>query len=385
MPKARKKKEARASSVPLPLTFGLGTATPEVGLLRSIEELEEEPLLALDKEGEIPHQDEPAHSVPYMEDDDETDDRHLQHDPPLTPDFTSFGGLQSIPKAGHQDGETLIPTLANDNNEDFRDLESNLEFPPLLGFHNPLPHSDLRLAVPASQIADSGMKSLPDLSKTTITNESEMHDSRQQVHSLSSDIPSSSTRIPSQQDDQNKPMNNDRTKSQWSNLFANNRKPLKDFMLKKPQHGPASSVAAKQQIWRPKQRPKNTTFIRVPSKNGPLTKASTSGVQNIHETRDDPECTTTPSASAQLATTADPPVPGNLDQSDSTLDTSSTLHHDDQHNAQLVPLQPALLSTSHSIDVEGFKQVLSKRHQRNLRSQKNPEHHADRPKDKDII
>ncbi|GAB2302661.1 hypothetical protein Dimus_036659, partial [Dionaea muscipula] len=73
MPKARRKKEARASSVPLPLISGLGDATSEFGLLRSIEELEEEPLLALDKEGEIPHQDEPAHSVPYMEDDDEAD------------------------------------------------------------------------------------------------------------------------------------------------------------------------------------------------------------------------------------------------------------------------------------------------------------------------
>ncbi|GAB2272702.1 hypothetical protein Dimus_007522 [Dionaea muscipula] len=390
MPNGRRKK-ARTSSVTLTLISGLGAATSEFGILWPIEVIEEEPVVDLNSHEASSHHHEPSNPDSFMDDDDDADGHQCE---PVFRSITSNNDVM---------GETLIPSKETQLADAIAELEVDVDFPPLLGFHGSPLHSDLVHRPPQTH-ADMDTAILnphsDDVGTNTLPLHNAAHEGQHYVRAPSSDLPSTSSRVPAQQDTQNMLKHNDTTKSQWNQLFADNRKPLDDYMLKK---GSVPSLNVKQQIWRPKRRPKNTTFIRVPTRDVPVANASASVAPKLHTNRDlhdmtvasnqdqykmgtscpgsqgQPDCIADPSTSPPGEITVAPSCPGLMGQPDSTANPSPSPPHVDPGC-----LQPVIQIATSTTDSEGFKKVVSKRHQRNLRSQKNPEHHTDKPKDKGI-
>ncbi|GAB2273041.1 hypothetical protein Dimus_007851 [Dionaea muscipula] len=219
MPKGRRKK-ARTSSVTLPLILGLGAATSEFGILWPIEVIEEEPVVDLNSHKAYSHQDELSNPDSFMDDDDDADGHQCE---PMVRSITSNNDVM---------GETLIPSKETQLADAIADLEGDVDFPLLLGFHGSPLHSNSVHRPP----------------QTHVDMDTAILDPRYDVGTITL--------------------------------------PLHNATHEGRHYGSVPSLNVKQQIWRPKRRPKNTTFIRVPTRDVPVANASASVAPKLHTNRD---------------------------------------------------------------------------------------------------
>ncbi|GAB2299309.1 hypothetical protein Dimus_033381, partial [Dionaea muscipula] len=242
------------------------------------------------------------------------------------------------------------------------DSEAVVDFPPLSGFHQSPPLSISVYCPPK----DSQMK--PDLGTATLFPEDEAHDSCP-IGSPSL-APTSLTRIPSQQVVHPNLRDKDKSKSQWSHLFADNRKPLDDFMLKKVDIKPMDGCLdfsdpsmATEFLFEPPFCmigyfygifPGVADLRRLYDSWFPATSEIQKSTHEHHEHHGSNAALT--SCSTHDTNTADPPCPGIQEPHESIAAPHISTTHDDPEAAHQLHIQQAPLCINSPADSEGFKQ-----------------------------
>ncbi|GAB2281471.1 hypothetical protein Dimus_016059, partial [Dionaea muscipula] len=141
-----------------------------------------------------------------------------------------------------------------------------------------------------------------------------------------------------------------------------------ELKFSQPQRGSSTASNVNQHVWRPKRQTRNTIWKRIPVKDKPPPVTAATAVVEF--------------TAPDTITSSDLPCPGLQEPHEGTTTPPPGANPAEPRSSHPKTPQPCLAQPI--IEQEGFKQVMSKRQKRNLRSQKNPEHHGDKPRDKDL-